>query len=107
MLTTSNLAIKTTYCRYIEPPAGGDTVNINSKIVVFGATTWLRATSTLVSFYAHSYFFQGIQVNSGLSVGAGNLLVAKLSIDQYGNLTTAGTIACTGNLAAPNIYTKT
>ena len=54
MLTTSNLAIKTLYCRYIEPPAGGDTVNINSDTVVFGATTWLRATSTLVSFYTHS-----------------------------------------------------
>ena len=56
MLTTSSLAIKTLYCRYIEPPAGGDTVNINSNIVVFGAAMWLRATSTLVSFYTDLYF---------------------------------------------------
>ena len=71
-----------------------------------------RATSSIGSFFTHAYFFQGIQVNNGLAVGAGNPLVSKLSIGQDGKLTTAGSITCagsttsTGNLTAPNIYTK-
>ena len=66
-----------------------------------------KSNSTLVSFYTSAYFFPGIQFNSGFSVGAGNPLVTKLTVDQDGDVTTSSFITCLGNLTAPNIYTNT
>ena len=58
------------------------------------------------------YMYQGLKVGNGLAVGRSNLLSPDLLtpttiLAQNGNLNMQGTINPTGNLTAPNMYTKT
>ena len=83
--------------RTIEQPAGTTDMHNISDVIYLGSPTWLSATSTMVKFFTQ------IQVVTGFTIG----LVEQATITPNGNIRRQGTITSTGDLTAPNIYTKT
>ena len=61
-------------------------------------TIWLSATSTAIKFFVPTYAVVGLSTSESESPVA--------TLNKNGHITTQGSITLSGNLTAPNIYTK-
>ena len=93
-----NLAINKLITRIWETPTGFTDLRMQAEEVYFGNTIWLTATSIAVKFFVPAYAVEGLFI--------GDSFTPTTTISKHGNFTTQGTIT-SGNLTAPNIYTKT
>ena len=61
----------------------------------FGTTLSASRTSTKAGFWTLVYISQGLELNTGLTVGYSNPIVARLTVDAAtGNVVSFGRIEC-------------
>ncbi|MFM7989662.1 MAG: hypothetical protein ACKPKO_61150, partial [Candidatus Fonsibacter sp.] len=94
----TDLTINKLITRTWGTPTGFTDLQIKADQVYFGNTIWLTATSIAVKFFVPAYAVEGLFIGDSVKPIA--------TINKNGNITTQGTIT-SGNLTAPNIYTKT
>ncbi|MFM7990611.1 MAG: hypothetical protein ACKPKO_65950, partial [Candidatus Fonsibacter sp.] len=96
--SSTDLTINKLITRTWETPTGFTDLRIQADQVYFGNTIWLTATPIAVRFFVLAYAVEGLLI--------GDSVTPIAMISKHGNITTQGTIT-SGNLTAPNIYTKT
>ena len=91
--STIDLTVNNIITKSLEPPVGTTIVQLRTNSVMFGIRMYASITSTKTSFWTPVYISQGLEVNTGVTVGYNNPFFARLTIDAANrHVVTFGTI---------------
>ena len=93
--SATDLTVNKIITNSVEPQAGTTYLQLRTNEVRFGTTLYASITSTKASFWTPVYISQGLELNTGLTVGYSNPIVARFTVDAAtGNVVSFGTIEC-------------